>query len=150
MGSQVIIKKIKNFHSFLFNLSSMNQNLPDHFETWAKFEGQQKVKIVKESKQLNAGSLTLFYEDHTICNLIQCMLHRDNHVIFVGYRIPHPLKREAIVKIQTDGAKIKNPTDDKEAIWTPLEAFKYALTNLENLLKSLHENFDESNSQQKY
>merc|ERR1712187_464096 len=107
MGEKKNEKLKKNYHN------SMNQNLPDHFETITKFEGQQK----------------------------------NNHVIFVGYRILHPLKREAITKIQTDGAKIKNPTDDKEAIWTPLEAIKYALTNLENLLKSLHENFDEFNSQ---
>merc|ERR1711904_694871 len=55
------------------------------------------------------------------------MLYKDDHVLFAGYRIIHPMKREMTLRIQTDGAQIKNSVSEKDLSWTPNRALKHAL-----------------------
>ena len=45
-------------------------------------------------------------------------LHRDAAVVFAGYRIPHPLEYQMVIKVQTNGRK------------TPIETVQGALHDL--------------------
>ena len=49
-------------------------------------------------------STTFNKEDHTLANILRAHLLKDPHVIFAGYKIPHPLFAKFELRIQTDGA----------------------------------------------
>lgn len=78
-------------------------NQPDRYERFVLTEGQQKVRYDKDTKLANAGTFTIQREDHTMGNLIRMQLHERPSIVFAGYRIPHPLKAEMVVKLQTRG-----------------------------------------------
>lgn len=153
----------------------------------------RRLEFRKDTKQPNAGTFVLQREDHTVGNLVRCMLHRDEHVVFAGYRqdlppsrpyaympsapssslcaalgrIPHPLKHEMHVRVQTDGTQ--TIYQQRREAWTPIkvkkgcgsppigaaalppppqppldmtQAFRHALTNLEDEFESLRSQFE--------
>merc|ERR1712118_350047 len=100
-----------------------DQNLPDAYEHFVSADGKQKLEFYKDTKNVSSGTFVLLCEDHTMGNLVRCMLHRDKHVVFAGYRVAHPLSHEVVIRVQTDGAQILNPLVHKEEIWTPVMAF---------------------------
>jgi hypothetical protein len=57
-------------------------------------------------------------------------LHRDPNVLFVGYKVPHPLEHKVILKIQTTSNS------------TPVTALNSALNNLKTEIARLRERVD--------
>ncbi|CAI7918198.1 unnamed protein product [Closterium sp. NIES-53] len=92
----------------------------------------KKVSYERDTKVLNAATLVIQREDHTIGNLLRMQLHRDPHVLFVGYRIPHPLKYEVQFKIQTTSQS------------SPQQAYNTALTALDGEMLQLKASFQEA------
>lgn len=66
-----------------------------------------------------------------ICGIMVCcrQLHRDPNVTFAGYRIPHPLEYQMLVKLSTNGSK------------TPVVAAKEAVTALKYEIGNLNQQF---------
>lgn len=56
-------------------------------------------------------------------------LHEDRHVVFSGYRIPHPLENKMLVMISTDGFK------------SPCAAMEHCLEDLKLEFQGLREQF---------
>ncbi|CAI7777768.1 unnamed protein product [Closterium sp. NIES-54] len=107
-------------------------NAPDRYERFVLPDGMKKVSYERDTKVLNAATLVIQREDHTIGNLLRMQLHRDPHVLFVGYRIPHPLKYEVQFKIQTTSQS------------SPQQAYNTALTALDGEMLQLKASFQEA------
>ncbi len=78
------------------------------------------------------GLPPLFKEDHTLGNLLRCQLLKDPHVLFAGYKNPHPLEHKVVLRVQT--------TSD----YTPQEALMNAITDLISELSLFEERFKEA------
>lgn len=91
-------------------------------------------RIIKEldTKVPNAAIFTVNKEDHTLGNMIRNQLLKDPHVLFAGYKVPHPLEHKFVIRIQT--------TSDH----TPQEAFMNAITDLMSELSLFEERFKEA------
>lgn len=82
---------------------SRGMNAPD-VETEVNLQdGEEKVTYNEDQGIQNAGTFVFVKEDHTLGNLLRGQLLADLKNIFAGYIIPHPLKHEMHVKIQTEG-----------------------------------------------
>jgi len=68
-------------------------NLPHGVEHHVEFE--------KDPKLENAGTYLMWLQDHTMGNALRMQLLRNQHVLFAGYRIPHPLTNNIEIKVQT-------------------------------------------------
>ncbi|KAF5943519.1 hypothetical protein HYC85_017596 [Camellia sinensis] len=73
-------------------------NAPDRYERFVVPEGTKKVSYERDTKIINAASFTIEREDHTIGNIVRMQLHRDENVLFAGYKLPHPLQYKIIVR----------------------------------------------------
>eukprot|EP01088_Endostelium_zonatum_P015776 TRINITY_DN4004_c0_g1_i1.p1 TRINITY_DN4004_c0_g1~~TRINITY_DN4004_c0_g1_i1.p1 ORF type:complete len:119 (-),score=24.20 TRINITY_DN4004_c0_g1_i1:66-422(-) len=82
-------------------------NQPEAEEFFNLQEGQQKLVYNPDTKLSNAGIYTIKKEDHTLGNLLRMQLLEDPDVLFAGYRVPHPLHHDILVRIQTN--KNSNP-----------------------------------------
>lgn len=51
----------------------------------------------------DSSVFTFLKEDHTLANILRAHLLKDPHVIFAGYKIPHPLFAKFELRVQTDG-----------------------------------------------
>ncbi|KAG5019882.1 hypothetical protein JHK87_015737 [Glycine soja] len=60
------------------------------------------VSYERDTKIINAASFTIEREEHTIDNILRMQLHRDPNVLFVGYKLPHPLQYKIIVREQVE------------------------------------------------
>ena len=98
-------------------------NKPETYELF-DLEGEPKLKEEKIEKMPNAANFIVNKEDHTLGNIIRMRLLEDKHVLFAGYKIPHPLEHHIEVKIQT--------TEDSE----PREVF---IENVARLIRDLNE-----------
>ncbi|KAK4794131.1 hypothetical protein SAY86_012125 [Trapa natans] len=74
-------------------------NAPDRYERFVVPEGTKKVSYERDTKIINAASFTIEREDHTIGNIVRMQLHRDDNVLFAGYKLPHPLQYKIIVRV---------------------------------------------------
>ncbi|KAH7570645.1 hypothetical protein JRO89_XS05G0149500 [Xanthoceras sorbifolium] len=74
-------------------------NAPDRYERFVVPEGTKKVSYERDTKIINAASFTIEREDHTIGNILRMQLHRDENVLFAGYKLPHPLQYKIIVRV---------------------------------------------------
>jgi hypothetical protein len=62
--------------------------------------------------------------------LLLCrQLHNDDHVTFAGYKVPHPLEYQMLIKVQTNGTK------------TPIKAAHDAIWALEQEVGDMAEQF---------
>ena len=52
----------------------------------------------------NEATFTLANEDHTLANAVRHALCGNADVALCGYSVPHPMRREARVRVQTTGA----------------------------------------------
>nr|XP_054543466.1 DNA-directed RNA polymerase II subunit RPB11-a-like isoform X1 [Pan troglodytes] len=104
-------------------------NAPPAFESFLLFEGEKKISINKDFKVPNACLFTINKEDHTLGNIIKSQLLKDPQVLFAGYKVPHPLERKIIIRVQT--------TPD----YSPQEAFTNAIADLISELSLLEERF---------
>ncbi|KAH1246454.1 DNA-directed RNA polymerases II, IV and V subunit 11 [Glycine max] len=90
------------FHEEFSNLEggsrSEAMNALDRYERFVVPEGTKKVSYERDTKIINAASFTIEREEHTIDNILHMQLHRDPNVLFVGYKLPHPLQYKIIVR----------------------------------------------------
>lgn len=54
-----------------------------------------------DTKIPNAATFKILKEDHTLGNMLRMKLLDNPQVIFAGYKMPHPLEHEFVLKIQT-------------------------------------------------
>ncbi|KAI7833794.1 DNA-directed RNA polymerase [Kickxella alabastrina] len=93
-------------------------NAPERFEMFMIPEGARKIDIIKDSKMANCLQFNIQREDHTIANILRYRLLNHPHVLFVAYRVPHPLEYYVELKVQTS------------ARTTPLDVVKEAIQSL--------------------
>lgn len=104
-------------------------NAPDRYERFVLPDGVKKVTREIDTKVRHAATFVIEREDHTVGNIVRMQLHRDPEVIFAGYKVPHPLEYQMLIKVQTKGAV------------EPPGALQQALTELETELASIGEQF---------
>lgn len=51
----------------------------------------------------SSAIFTFNKEDHTLGNLLRSRLLQSSHVLFAGYKVPHPLVPKFQLRVQTDG-----------------------------------------------
>ncbi|RKO99334.1 hypothetical protein CXG81DRAFT_14653 [Caulochytrium protostelioides] len=78
-----------------------NVNAPPSWELFHIPDGMKKISMVKDTKIPNAATFTFLKEDHTLANILRMALLRDPKVLFAGYKVPHPLEHDFVLKIQT-------------------------------------------------
>mmetsp|Transcript_19409 Transcript_19409/g.21706 ORF Transcript_19409/g.21706 Transcript_19409/m.21706 type:complete len:117 (+) Transcript_19409:3-353(+) len=78
-------------------------NAPAISELFELPSGREKIEYKEDTKAKNAGTFTVYLEDHTVGNLLRYALLRDENVKFSGYRRPHPLENKIEVKVHTNG-----------------------------------------------
>eukprot|EP01130_Rhizamoeba_saxonica_P011904 TRINITY_DN496_c0_g1_i2.p1 TRINITY_DN496_c0_g1~~TRINITY_DN496_c0_g1_i2.p1 ORF type:complete len:112 (+),score=26.65 TRINITY_DN496_c0_g1_i2:48-383(+) len=63
----------------------------------------EELTIKMECDNGNEESAKFFIkkEDHTLGNAIVYMLHKNENIDFAGYSVPHPMKEEMVLRIQT-------------------------------------------------
>lgn len=64
-------------------------------------EGVAKVAMTPDEKVVNAAMFRIAREDHTLGNMLRMELLRDPMVKFVGYKHPHPLDNDIIIRVQS-------------------------------------------------
>ncbi|KAG7673568.1 hypothetical protein Ndes2526B_g02983 [Nannochloris sp. 'desiccata'] len=106
-------------------------NAPDRYEKFVVPEGVLKIDYQKDTKLDNSGTFVIQREDHTIGNMLRTQLHRDSDVIFAGYKIPHPLEYQMLIRVRTSGKK------------PPAVAVQGALTDLKEELSGLKFQFQQ-------
>ncbi|KAK1925065.1 putative DNA-directed RNA polymerase ii 13.3 kDa polypeptide [Papiliotrema laurentii] len=77
-------------------------NQPNRIDSWILEDDQKPLTIVEDPKIPNAASITIRKQDHTLGNMIRAQLLLDPSVLFAGYKVPHPLENDILLKIQTD------------------------------------------------
>ncbi|KAL3428282.1 hypothetical protein PVAG01_01791 [Phlyctema vagabunda] len=78
-------------------------NAPDRFELFLLGDGEKKCAEATDTRTPNSSIFTFNKEDHTLANMLRAHLFKDPHVLFAGYKIPHPLFATFELRIQTDG-----------------------------------------------
>ena len=104
-------------------------NAPERFELFLLPDGTPKLQIEPDRKARNAAIIEFEREDHTLGNLLRAQLLADRRVIFVGYKIEHPLFPKFKMRIQTEEG------------YKPTEALKNACASIISQLLSLEDNF---------
>lgn len=112
-------------------------NAPPTFESFLLHEGEKKIVKELDTKVTNAALFTINKEDHTLGNMIRSQLLKDPHVLFAGYKNPHPLEHKFVLRIQT--------TSD----YSPQEAFMNAITDIISELSLFEERFKEALKEKK-
>ncbi|KAF7996514.1 hypothetical protein HCN44_002146 [Aphidius gifuensis] len=112
-------------------------NAPPTFESFLLYDGEKKIIKEQDTKVPNAAIFTINKEDHTLGNMIRNQLLKDPHVLFAGYKVPHPLDPKFVIRIQT--------TSD----YTPHEAFMHAITDLIAELSLFEERFKDAIKEKK-
>ncbi|CAL3963220.1 hypothetical protein PZA11_000904 [Diplocarpon coronariae] len=79
-------------------------NAPDRFELFLLGDGEKKVSEASDTRTSDSSVFTFNKEDHTLANILRAHLLKDPHVMFAGYKIPHPLFAKFELRIQTDGS----------------------------------------------
>ena len=80
-----------------------DENYPDRYELFLVPEGSKKITEKIDTRIPNASTFTILGEDHTLANLIRGQLLLSPHVLFSGYKVPHPLEAKVELRVQTDG-----------------------------------------------
>eukprot|EP00667_Euglena_gracilis_P023203 EG_transcript_26129 len=112
----------------------MNKPPPD----WnLDVEGDVKMKMTPDTKVENAMLFRIEKEDHTLGNLLRSKLMENDNVLFVGYKVPHPLTHAIELKVHCTGET------------TPLQALHQALDSLFGDLDLIERQFQEQLEQTK-
>eukprot|EP01017_Pseudomicrothorax_dubius_P041162 TRINITY_DN6557_c0_g2_i4.p1 TRINITY_DN6557_c0_g2~~TRINITY_DN6557_c0_g2_i4.p1 ORF type:complete len:128 (+),score=33.66 TRINITY_DN6557_c0_g2_i4:72-455(+) len=86
---------------YTLNQKKMNAPIEEDFDLL----GKSKLEYAQDTKIPNAGTFTIYKEDHTLGNLVRVQLLQDRNTKFAGYRMPHPLENKVEIKVQTDGTR---------------------------------------------
>lgn len=84
-------------------------NQPNRIDSWLLEDGEKALTITEDPKIPNAATVMMRKQDHTLANMIRSQLLLDPSVLFAGYKVPHPLENDVLIKIQTDDRS--NPAD---------------------------------------
>jgi len=87
------------------------------------------IEVTEDTKLPNAATIKVLKQDHTLANLLRAQLLANPHVLFAGYKLPHPLQPFFLIKLQTDGTI------------TPVAALDAAAARLIATLASLEAKF---------
>lgn len=82
-----------------------------------------------DTRMPNAATFSVQREDHTLGNILACHLQQQEHVLFAGYKVPHPLEHMFELKVQTDSTT------------TPTAALQQSIDGLIGNLGVLEERF---------
>ena len=93
-------------------------------------DGYDKVRATVDTKLRNACAYTIRHEDHTLACLIWNALLNNPDVLFAGYKVPHPLEPNVVIKVETSGDRV-----------TPKRAMKKAIDSCAGLFTSLEDSF---------
>lgn len=85
------------------------------------------MEIIEKGIDDSSSEFVFKGEDHTLANLVCSQLRVLEEVSRVGYRLPHPLAKEVIIYVQTNG-NIK----PRESL---LRAMNQLVDELENIVK---------------
>ncbi|WBW72120.1 RNA polymerase II complex subunit Rpb11 [Schizosaccharomyces osmophilus] len=99
-------------------------NQPERYEL-IELMGLPKVTYNLDSKSPNAAVITIEKEDHSLANMLAQQLLTDERVLFAGYKVPHPLNHNFILRVQTT-----EECTPKQAI---VDAAKALITHLEEI-----------------
>jgi len=89
-------------------------------------------KVIFKNIDAYSMEITLLNGDHTIANLIQKSLVKDNRVEFIGYRMIHPLENRIVIKLKLTERETKNSIKPKELLNEHLLILKNTIKNLKN------------------
>ncbi|KAJ0095208.1 hypothetical protein Patl1_17174 [Pistacia atlantica] len=139
-------------------------NAPDRYERFVVPEGTKKVSYERDTKIINAASFTIEREEHTIGNILRMQLHRDENVLFAGYKLPHPLQYKIIVRLESaslhefskhdnvsaGGCRgMGNAVQDNTICFihttsqsSPMQAYNQAINDLDKELDTLKSSFE--------
>lgn len=94
--------------------------------------GITEIEYKEDPKIPNAGTFTIYNEDHTIGNLLKTQIFNNKREVkFVGYKKPHPLNEKIELKIQTiEGVK-------------PIDVFRKAIEELRIINNTLRRSFQD-------
>ena len=101
----------------MFNLPEADEHLHN---------GTRRIHFEPDLKQDNAGVFSIWLEDHTVGHTLRKQLLRNPHVVFAGYKVPHPLEHKMLLRVQTASARE-----------SPVSAMKTALKQLADLTTKL-------------
>lgn len=93
-------------------------------------EGMKKISVEMDTKIPNAATFTVLKEDHTLGNLLRMQLLENPKVLFAGYKMPHPLEHQFVLKIQTT------------ADTTPLQVLQSEMNQIITQLNGMIVNFE--------
>jgi len=62
--------------------------------------GSRRIHFEPDMKQDNAGTFTIWLEDHTVGHALRKQLLKNPHVVFAGYKVPHPLEHKMVMRVQ--------------------------------------------------
>lgn len=88
---------------------------------------QNRLTVEEDTKIPNAATIIINKEDHTLAGMLRSQLLQMEHVLFAGYKVPHPLEPRFLIKIQTDSES------------TPIQAVQEACRDLIQLLAKIRD-----------
>ncbi|KAL9603348.1 MAG: hypothetical protein Q9219_001210 [cf. Caloplaca sp. 3 TL-2023] len=83
--------------------TAAEENVPNRFELFLLGEGERKVIEDTDTRIPSTSVFTFNKEDHTLGNMLRARLYQSPHILFSGYKVPHPLVSSFILRVQTDG-----------------------------------------------
>ncbi|KAL9577280.1 MAG: hypothetical protein Q9212_006467 [Teloschistes hypoglaucus] len=86
-----------------FNRPTAEENVPNRFELFLLADGEKKLTEETDTRIPSTSVFTFNKEDHTLGNMLRARLLQSSHVLFSGYKVPHPLFSNFILRVQTDG-----------------------------------------------
>ncbi|KAF8403797.1 hypothetical protein HHK36_011903 [Tetracentron sinense] len=139
-GTKKLIPFISFFFFFFFS-SYLSVNCNGGSSTV-----NDRVSYERDTKIINAASFTIEREDHTVGNVLRMQLHRDESVLFAGYKLPHPLQYKIIVRgsggygfEQLDWVLQIHTTSQS----SPMQAYNQAINDLDKELNHLKRAFED-------
>ena len=122
----IIKNKLQKFTDLVNNI--INKSITD----------SDKITITKSKDTMEAYELIIQNENHTLGNLIQTYsteLFDKNMLNYIGYKNPHPLKSEIIIKIKSQNNTLE---EINNIISTTCNKI---IENINNLRKQIETNF---------
>ncbi|KAL8713534.1 MAG: hypothetical protein Q9220_002396 [cf. Caloplaca sp. 1 TL-2023] len=83
--------------------ANAEENVSNRFELFLLGDGEKKVTEEADTRIPSTSVFTFNKEDHTLGNMLRARLLQSPHVLFSGYKVPHPLFSKFILRVQTDG-----------------------------------------------
>ncbi|KAK7204595.1 DNA-directed RNA polymerase [Myxozyma melibiosi] len=109
-------------------------NQPDRFELFLLPDGVKKLNITPDSRIPNTVNIKFEREDHTLGNLLRSSLLQDPRVLFVAYKIEHPLFANFVLRLQTE--------EDSPPLEVLRDVIMVVIGQLEELKQQFHKEWE--------